>query len=60
MSTVWDTPGDAKAFSEALSHWLSRGSGPGLVLKADGKQVNAGFASSKAVMAAVSAAVRSL
>ena len=60
MSTVWDTPADAKEFSEALGHWLSRGSGPGLVLKADGKQVNAGFASSKAVMAALSAALRSL
>ena len=60
MSTVWDTPADAKEFSDALAHWLSRGSGPGLVLKADGTRVNAGFASSKAVMAALSAALRSL
>ena len=60
MSTVWDTAADAKEFSEALGHWLSRGPGPGLVVKAEGKQVNAGFASSKAVMAALSAAVRSL
>ena len=60
MSAVWDTQADAKEFSEALGRWLSRSSGSGLVLKADGKQVNAGFASSKAVMAALSAALRSL
>jgi hypothetical protein len=60
MSTVWDTPADAKEFSDALGHWQSRGSGPGLVLKADGTRVDAGFASSKAVMVALSAALRSL
>ena len=60
MSTVWDTPADATEFSDALGHWLSRGSGPGLVLKADGTKVNAGFASSKDIMGALSAALRSL
>jgi hypothetical protein len=60
MSTVWDTPADAKEFSAALGQWLSRGSGPGLVLKADGTKVNAGFASSKDVIGALSAALRSL
>jgi len=60
MSTVWDTPADAKEFSDALGDWQSRGSGPGLVLKADGTRVNAGFASSRAVMSALSAALRSL
>jgi hypothetical protein len=60
LSTVWDTPADAKEFSDALGHWQSRGSDPVLVLKADGTRVNAGFASSKAVMAALSAALRSL
>jgi len=60
MSTVWDTPADAKEFSDALSQWQSRGSGPGLVLKANGAKVDAGFASSTAVMAALSAALRSL
>jgi hypothetical protein len=60
MSTVWDTPADAKEFSDTLGHWRSRGSGPGLVLKADGTRVNAGFASSKSVMAALSAALGSL
>ena len=60
VSTVWDTTNDAKEFSDALSQWLSRGSGPGLVLKADGNRVQAGFASSKDVMGAVSAALRSL
>ena len=59
MSTVWDTPKDAKEFSDTMSTWLSRGSGLGLVLEADGKQVHAGFASSKDVMGAVSAALRS-
>jgi len=60
MSTVWDTPADAKEFSDALSRWQSRGTGPGLVLKADGTRVNAGFASSKVVMGPLSAALRSL
>ena len=60
MSTVWDTPKDAKEFSEALSRWLSRGPGLGLVPQADGKRVHAGFASSKDVMGAVSATLRSL
>jgi hypothetical protein len=60
MSTVWDTPADAKAFSDALRQWLSRAAAPGLVLKADGTHVNAGFASSKPEMAALSAALRSL
>ena len=60
MSTVWDTPADARAFSDALGRWQSRGSGPGLVLKADGTRVNAGFASSTSVMATLSAALRSL
>lgn len=64
MSTIWDAPADAKEFSDALSQWLSRGSGLGLrlglVLKAKGTRVNAGFASSKAVMGAMSAALRSL
>ena len=40
--------------------WFSRGSGLGLVLKAEGTRVHAGFASSKDVMGAVSAALRSL
>jgi hypothetical protein len=60
MSTVWDTPGDAKEFSDALNQWLSRGPGPGLVLESDGTRVHAGFASSKELMGAVSAALRSL
>jgi hypothetical protein len=60
MSTVWDTPADANEFSDALRQWLSRGSGPGLVLKAGGTRVNAGFASSEAEMAVLSAALRSL
>jgi hypothetical protein len=60
LSTVWDTPADAKEFSDALGHWQSLGSGLGLVLEADGTRVDAGFASSEAVMAALSAALRSL
>jgi hypothetical protein len=60
MSTVWDTPADAKEFSDALGQWESRGSGQGLVLEADGTRVNAGFATSKAEMGALSAALRSL
>jgi hypothetical protein len=60
LSTVWDTPKDAKEFSDVLGTWLSRGPELGLVLEADGRRVHAGFASSKAVMSAVSAALRSL
>ena len=60
MSTVWDTPQDAKEFSDVLGKWLSHGSGLGLVLKAEGSRVHAGFASSPDVMGAVSAALRSL
>jgi hypothetical protein len=60
MSTVWDTPADAKEFSDALGQWLSRGSGPGVVLEADGTRVHAGFASSKELMGALSAALGSL
>ena len=60
LSTVWDTPADAAEFREALSRWIARGSGPGLVLEADGTRVHAGFGSSEAVMSAVSAAMLSL
>jgi hypothetical protein len=60
LSTVWDTTKDAADFREALSRWVSRGSRPGLVLEADGTRVHAGFASSEAVMEALSAALRSL
>ena len=60
LSTVWDTTKDAAEFREALSRWVSRGSRPGLVLEADGTRVHAGFASSEAVMEALSAALRSL
>ncbi|MBA3737235.1 MAG: hypothetical protein H0W97_01565 [Actinobacteria bacterium] len=60
LSTVWDTPADAAEFREALSRWVARGSGPGLVLEADGTRVHAGFGSSEAVMSAVSAAMLSL
>ena len=60
MSTVWDTPEDAREFSEALGRWLSRGSVRGLVLDADGTTVQAGFGSSESVMPAVSSILRSL
>jgi hypothetical protein len=60
LSTVWDTPEDARAFSEALRRWVSRGTGPGLVLEADGTQVHAGFGSSDTLMDAVTSAVWSL
>lgn len=60
LSTVWDTPMDATAFSGALGGWLAEGDAPGLVLAADGSHVHAGFGSSKAVMNAVSSALRSL
>jgi hypothetical protein len=60
MSTVWDSPQDAKEFSDVLGKWLSRGSGLGIVLKAEGTRVHAGFASSQDVMGAVLAALRSL
>jgi hypothetical protein len=57
---VWDTPADAEGFRGALSEWMSHGSELGLVLEADGKRVHAGFASSEALMGAVSSALRSL
>jgi hypothetical protein len=60
LSTVWDTPADAAAFSGALGEWMSQGSAPGLVLDADGTRVHAGFGSSDALMGAVSSALRSL
>lgn len=60
LSTVWDTPGDAAEFREALSRWVARGSGPGLVLEADGRRVHAGFGSSDAVMGSLTSALRSL
>jgi hypothetical protein len=60
LSTVWDTPQDAREFSEAFGRWVSRGSGPGLVLEAGGTHVHAGFASSEAIMGALTSALRSL
>ena len=60
LSTVWDTPADAEEFRGALSEWVSHGSGPGLVLAADGTRVHAGFGTSDSVMSAVSAALGSL
>ncbi|MDP9119322.1 MAG: hypothetical protein M3M93_03465 [Actinomycetota bacterium] len=60
LSTVWDTPADAEEFSEALSEWVSQGSAPGLVLEAEGTRVHAGFASSEALVGAVSSALASL
>jgi hypothetical protein len=60
LSTVWDTPADASAFSGALSEWVTNGSRSGLVLEAEGTRVHAGFGSSEALMDAVSAALQSL
>ena len=60
LSTVWDSPGDATEFRDALARWVSRGTRPGLVLEADGTRVDAGFASSDAVMGAVRSALQSL
>ncbi len=60
LSTVWDTPEDAKEFSEALARWVSKGSDPALVLEADGTRVHAGFGSSDAVMGALASALQSL
>jgi hypothetical protein len=60
MSTEWDTPKDAREFSQALRTWMSQGSLPGLVLDADGTTVHAGFASAEPLMGAVSSILRSL
>jgi hypothetical protein len=60
LSTAWDTPEDAREFREALSRWVSRGSGPGLVLEAAGTRVHAGFGSSDPVLDVLSSAMRSL
>jgi len=60
MTTVWDTPEDAREFSDALERWVSRGSLPGLVLDADGTTVQAGFGSTESVMPAVSSVLASL
>ena len=60
LSTVWDTPEDANEFREALARWVSKGSGPALVLESDGTRVHAGFGSSDAVMGALTSALQSL
>ena len=60
MSTVWDTPADAKEFSEALERWVSRGALPGLVMDAEGTTVHAGFGSREPIMGAVLSILRSL
>jgi hypothetical protein len=60
MSTSWDTPEDAREFSEALERWVSRGTPPGLVLDADGTTVHAGFGSREPLMGAVLSILRSL
>ena len=57
MSTVWDTAGGREGVRDRPREVDRRcrvGSGLGLVLKADGTRVHAGFASSQAVMGAVS------
>jgi hypothetical protein len=60
LSTVWDAPAEATEFREALARWVSKGSGAGLVLEADGRRVHAGFGSSEDFMGALSSALRSL
>ena len=60
MSTVWDTPEDAREFSRALGRWVRRGTLPGIVLDADGATVHAGFGSTGSVMDAVSSILGSL
>jgi hypothetical protein len=60
LSTAWDTPEDAREFSEALERWLLRGTRPGLVLDAEGTTVHAGFGSREPLMGAVLSILRSL
>ena len=60
MSTVWDTPKDARAFSQALRTWIADGFLPGEVLDAEGTTVHAGFGSAESVMGAVSSILASL
>jgi hypothetical protein len=58
LRTVWDTPQDASEFASVLRRWV--GDGLGIVLKPEGKTVNAGFASSDRVMPPLASALRSL
>jgi hypothetical protein len=58
LRTAWDSPQDATEFASALRGWL--GDGTGIVMDAEGKAVDAGFASSAPLLPAVGSALRSL
>jgi hypothetical protein len=61
LSSVWDSPGEAREFRNALASWIAEEpSSPAVVLDVDGTRVHAGFGSSDAVMPAVVSALRSL
>ena len=58
LRTSWDTREDATEFASALRGWL--GDGTGVVMDAEAKTVDAGFASSAELLPAVESALRSL
>jgi hypothetical protein len=60
LSTVWDSPAEAREFRQALARWIAEGSAPALVIEADGPRVHAAFASTEALMPALASAMRTL
>ena len=55
LRTVWDTPGDAQEFADAMKKWI--GNGIAFVHGPAGSQVDVGFASDGATLAALDGAL---
>jgi hypothetical protein len=57
LRTVWDTPGDAREFAQAMRQWTEAGSSHAEVLPRGGDGVDVAFATDPATLEALAAAV---
>jgi hypothetical protein len=55
LATVWDTPGDAQAFAQAMQDWLNAGTTPASILPVLGSRVTVVFSDDPAAVAALRA-----
>ncbi len=56
LSTVWDTPEDARQFADAIGQWIGKGAGSATVLPVDGNGVRVLFASDGTTLSALQSA----
>jgi hypothetical protein len=56
LSTVWDSPNDAREFATAMTDWIDQGDEHANVLESDGTVVTALFATDAATLETLEAA----